>query len=430
MSGLPEGWLWSTLGEVCDRPQYGWTTKADRDNTDGLKLLRTTDITNGPIDWVTVPSCTDEPENVGKYQLNRGDLVISRAGSVGVSALIDRDPPPAVFASYLIRMRPVGADPRYVKWFMQSSAYWREIEESAAGIALQNVNAKKLAAIRVPVAPPDEQQRIVEAIEEQLSRLDAGVASLQRAKRNLSRMRASILKAAVEGRLSRPQAAPGVVPDGWVTASPEDLAAPVSNALAIGPFGSNLKVSDYTSSGVPLVFVRNIRRRRFDGDDMKYVTPEKAAELHPHEVLPGDLLITKMGDPPGDAAVYSGTGPAIITADCIKLRPRDGVDVRYLDISFNSPVIRSQILGITRGVAQKKVSLGRFRNEVRVPLPPPPEQAAIVAEVERRLSVLEAMESTLSFSLARAESLRRSTLREAFSGRLSRASQTVGGLSV
>jgi len=120
---------------------------------------------------------------------------------VGFSFLIG-ECPEAVFASYLIRFRPFEAlDSRYLSYFLQSPEYWQQIAKSAVGIALQNVNAKKLAAIDVPVAPGQEQKRIVAEIEKQFTRLEAAVAALKRVQANLKRYRAAVLKAAVEGRL-------------------------------------------------------------------------------------------------------------------------------------------------------------------------------------------------------------------------------------
>jgi type I restriction enzyme S subunit len=110
------------------------------------------------------------------------------------------------------------------------------------------------------------------------------------------------------------------LPPGWRLATVDELTGGVRANVTIGPFGSSLKVSDYRDSGVPLVFVRNIRSKRFGGEGAKFVAPEKARELQSHEVIPGDVLITKMGDPPGDSAVYRGQSAAIITADCIRLR--------------------------------------------------------------------------------------------------------------
>jgi len=92
-------------------------------------------------------------------------------------------------------------NPQYVRRFLDSSAYWKAISEQTAGIALPNVNAKKLATVEVPLAPVNEQCRIVEEVDKQLTRLDAAVAALKRVQANLRRYRASVLKAAVEGRL-------------------------------------------------------------------------------------------------------------------------------------------------------------------------------------------------------------------------------------
>jgi type I restriction enzyme S subunit len=132
-------WRWSTLGEVCSKPQYGWTTSGATSGK--LKLLRTTDITSGEINWASVPFCREEPPDYGKYRLNENDIVVSRAGSVGVSQLLC-NPEKAVFASYLIRFRPGDAViPEFVAYFLQSPQYWSQIRSNTAGIAIPNVNA-------------------------------------------------------------------------------------------------------------------------------------------------------------------------------------------------------------------------------------------------------------------------------------------------
>ncbi|HEC34368.1 MAG TPA: hypothetical protein ENI37_06580 [Chloroflexi bacterium] len=200
LPSLPPGWVWTMLGEVCRPPQYGWTTKAV--SVGDLKLLRTTDITSGYIDWHSVPYCAELPPDIEKYLLHDGDIVISRAGSVGYSMLIQK-PPRAVFASYLIRFKPIypWIEGRYLYYFLQSPHYWRAISEQTLGIAIPNVNAKKLRSISLPLAPLPEQRRIVARIEELFSQLDAAEEGLRRVQRNLKRYRAAVLKAAVEGRL-------------------------------------------------------------------------------------------------------------------------------------------------------------------------------------------------------------------------------------
>ncbi|MGW2874793.1 restriction endonuclease subunit S [Streptomyces sp. NPDC001233] len=173
-----------------------------------------------------------------------------------------------------------------------------------------------------------------------------------------------------------------VLPDSWKLYTPHDIAGLAKDALVIGPFGSNLKTSDYRDEGVPLIFVKDIREENFSCPRV-YVSNAKAAELEAHQVLPGDILITKMGDPPGDVALYDSDVPGIITADCIRLRPTAGFDRKYLVHSLRTPNARRQIDAITTGAAQKKVSLDRFRTRLHISAPPLPEQKRIAAVLDQ-----------------------------------------------
>ncbi|WP_437940611.1 hypothetical protein [Sorangium sp. So ce341] len=209
-----------------------------------------------------------------------------------------------------------------------------------------------------------------------------------------------------------------VLPPGWTCAVPQELAADEPNALGIGPFGSNLKVSDYKVSGVPLVFVRNIRSGIFD-DDIHYVAPHKAEELIAHEVRPGDVLITKMGDPPGDSALYPQNRPVgIITADCIKWRiaPTLGV-AEFFVYATRAPSVQRQIQGITSGVAQKKVSLERFRT-VKYPVAPVAEQLRITEALDSYFTRLDDVVVTLERVQRSLKRYRASVLKAAVEGRL------------
>ncbi|MGK3970060.1 restriction endonuclease subunit S [Sorangium sp. So ce1667] len=208
------------------------------------------------------------------------------------------------------------------------------------------------------------------------------------------------------------------LPNGWARFKLNDLAAPARNALTIGPFGSNLKVSDYRDEGVPLIFVRDIRSESFGGPKTKYVTLEKASELGSHTARPGDLLVTKMGDPPGDTSVYPDGYPlAVITADCIKMTPGPMTTAVFLKHWLRCEALRDRILEETKGVAQQKLSLDRFRN-IEVEIPPLEEQHRIVAKLETLTTQSRRAKEALDAIPALLERFRQSVLAAAFRGDL------------
>ena len=209
-----------------------------------------------------------------------------------------------------------------------------------------------------------------------------------------------------------------VLPNGWEYIRPSQIASTEKYSIGIGPFGSNLKVSDYTESGMPLVFVRNITRNDFSLN-IKFTSIKKYDELIAHSVKPLDILITKMGNPPGDCAIYPKNAPnGIISSDCLKFRIWEKYGVRmYFKYCIESYFIKKQLGVITQGVAQKKISTERFKT-IFFPLPPLKEQHQIVQEIETRLSVCDKVEESIEASLAKAKALRQSILKKAFEGRL------------
>ncbi len=211
------------------------------------------------------------------------------------------------------------------------------------------------------------------------------------------------------------------LPVGWVWARPEQLASPTPYSIGIGPFGSNLKVSDYRSQGIPLVFVRHITSGNFDIHS-KYISSAKYGELAAHSVLPLDVLITKMGDPPGDCEIYpANRKAAILTADCLKFRVWDEfVNRNFVKFAIRNDVTKRQLAIITKGVAQKKISSDRFK-QILLPFSDIEEQERVAAEIEERHSEAANLENVIDAALAKADAMRQSILKRAFEGKLTQA---------
>ena len=452
---LPDGWKIEPLGEISSAIQYGYTAKSSQEQI-GPRFLRITDIQNDSVVWDRVPFCKIEDKDMGKYLLEENDFVFARTGAtVGKSYLIRGNIPESVFASYLIRVRLQRSvvDPRYVAYFFKSLNYWQQINENQAGIGQPNVNGKKLGQLQIPIAPLEQQKRIVAEIEKQFSRLDEAVANLKRVKANLKRYKAAVLKAAVEGNLTEkwrkqhPDVEPAdkllkrilaerrkkwqgrgkykepVAPDttdlpelpgGWVWVRLDAIAA-IKGGITV-----DKKRRDPTARLVPYLRVANVQRGYLDLTGMKEIEAPSSS-IENLRLFPGDVLFNEGGDRDklGRGWVWEGQIEECIHQNHVfRARP-------YLD-AVNSKLI--SWWGNSFGqyyflrVGKQTTNLASINmtklSEFPVPLPPFEEQAQIEIEVEQLLSVVVAAETIIEDNLCRADHLRQSILKKAFSGQL------------
>ena len=155
---IPDNWEIKTLKDLCHKPQYGYTESA-RNEPVGPKFLRITDINKKSwIDWRTVPYCKITEKNFDKYRLRKGDIIIARIADPGQGVMIEEDRE-AVFASYLIRFRPIDrVHARILQYWLRSDKYWELVMERSTGTTRANLNAKVMSGfpLVVPSAPISE----------------------------------------------------------------------------------------------------------------------------------------------------------------------------------------------------------------------------------------------------------------------------------
>ena len=159
-------WIDCTLADACDAIDYGLTASAS-DKPDGPRFLRITDIVSGPINWDSVPYVAAGEATTTKYRLNDGDIVIARTGaSTGSSAYI-KNPPTAVFASYLVRLvaKPE-FDSRFLAYYLQSPNFKAYIN-GVLGDKSAQPNASASTMTKAPLYAPrskDEQRAIANVL--------------------------------------------------------------------------------------------------------------------------------------------------------------------------------------------------------------------------------------------------------------------------
>ncbi len=138
-------------------------------------MIRITDIQHNNIQWDNVPYCEISEDEMQKYLLAKNDILFARTGgTVGKSYLVSDLPEKAIYAGYLIRMRLCDEiNPQYVKYFMESESYWKQLRNGTTATAQPNCNGKTLSQMIIPLPPIDEQKRIVTRLNELLPLCDA-----------------------------------------------------------------------------------------------------------------------------------------------------------------------------------------------------------------------------------------------------------------
>jgi len=434
------------IEDVCTDPQYGYTTKASQYGD--LKLLRTTDITSGKINWEKVPYCTKNPDDIEKYKLNDGDIVISRAGSVGFSYLIQK-PETAIFASYLIRFKPL-INKRYFRYFLNSPFYWNSISEKKLGIAVPNVNANRLKSIIIPLPPINEQNRIVEKIEELFSELDKATEDLQKTKEQLKIYRQSVLKAAFEGKLTEewrkknpykenhidemnkailnfnfykkgqnvPRSLPTFdirdlpqLPDNWIWVEAHKICSSVRDGTHDTP--------KYIEKGIPLITSKNLKNGKLNFNNVKYISNKDHEKIIKRSIVEDDDILFGMIGTVGNPVIVSCKTKFSIKNVGLFKKSYDFLIPKYLKYWLESYKLFRilQEKDFVKGTTQKFISLGYLRL-LPIPLASLQEQEQIINEIESRLSVCDKLEESILQSLVKINYLRQSVLKKAFEGKL------------
>lgn len=170
------------------------------------------------------------------------------------------------------------------------------------------------------------------------------------------------------------------IPESWRWSTLGSIAAPASNAIVDGPFGSNLTVQDYVDEGVPVLQGKNITGNIFRWSDIRFISHRKAAELARSSVRVGDILTIKKGSIGNSAIVddLSGHDSAIITANMMKITVDERVaEPRFVYCWMATNLVRSHLLGAAIKTAQPAITLSMIR-KLPVPLPGLQEQRRIV----------------------------------------------------
>lgn len=187
------------------------------------------------------------------------------------------------------------------------------------------------------------------------------------------------------------------------------------NAVVSGPFGSNLKVSDYINMGVPILRLQNVGKGFFINKDIKYISDKKANELKYHSFKAGDLVLAKLGIPIGKTCIVPDEFPnGIIVADVVRIRPdKKLVDYKFLEYFLNTDDVIGQLTGSITGATRPRVNLSDVRG-IELNLPSLPEQKRIVTILDETFTAIDKAKANAEQNLKNVKELFEGYLRKMF----------------
>jgi type I restriction enzyme S subunit len=452
---LPAGWTRKPLGEATSVNPRSFTTALGDDELVSFVPMAAVEVETGRLDASQVRPWKEIKKGYTPFQ--DGDVLFAKItpcmenGKVALAAGLTGGRAAGSTEFHVVRSTGM-TEPKFVMYFLLQESFRRAARVKMKGTAGQlRVPADFMESAEIPLPPLPEQRRIVAEIEKQFTRLEAGLTALRRVAANLKRYRAAVLKTACEGKLVENEvrrakaegrsvetgeqllqrilkqrreqwqgkgkykepAVPDTanlpkLPEGWCWATVEQLSLGVQYGYTAS--------AKHRPDGPRFLRITDIQGGRVDWDSVPScnIVKEDATK---YRLESGDLVFARTGATTGKSYLIRESPEAVFASYLIRLRTARSVLPSYVYSFFQSTGYWRQIEAGKRGIGQPNVN-AQTLSRINVPLPPLAEQERIVAEVERRLSVVDELQAVVSTNLQRAGRLRQSILQRAFEGRL------------
>lgn len=408
LTALPKGWVWTTLSKFITLESGSRPKGGVRSILEGIPSLGGEHLNDeGGFNFEKIKYVPEAYfKSLNKGQIYPDDIIVVKDGATtGKTSFVDSNFPHQHAAVnehlFIVRVDAKVTFPKYVFYFLFSSKGQKQVLSDFRGATVGGISRNFPLKVTVPIPPLAEQRRIVAKLAVLFTHLDAAVDNLKEAHLQLHRYRQSILKAAFEGALTRE----------WNEEDRKDLREVVQlkevanlRREKVQPKDSSEKLNfvglKHIDSGV------SILKRWGDASEVK----STKARFYPNDVLYGKLR------PYLDKAVIAEM-EGICSADILVITADSKMIPRFLVYLLHSHPFMSHGIATSSGITLPRTSWDAL-GEFTFALPSLTEQKQIISELERHLSVADEIEATLDAEIKRAERLRQSILKQAFSGQL------------
>lgn len=392
---VPIGWEVRRLKFIASH-----NDEALSENTDGQYELEYVDISS--VDLVQGITSTEsmtfeKAPSRARRIVKHGDTLVSTVRTYLKAIATINNPPDNLIASTGFAVIRAGddLDARFLAYYLQSQGFVDAVVANSTGVSYPAINASDLVCIPATYPPlREEQEKIANILDHKTTQIDRLIEKKRELIAKLQEQRIAIITLAVTKGLNVHALAGtctqewlGNIPDHWKRNQKLNyLSTDDRNSFVNGPFGSDLLTTELVDEGVPVIYSGDVKDTGFQRKSDKYVTEEKAKQLDFCRVDGGDILLAKVGDPPGDACVYPLDQPSgIVTQDVVRIKvDKRTAEPEYLCFLLNSEYGRHLVRLVSVEATRGRFSLADLKS-IRHILPPLEEQQEIVLHIQKQM---------------------------------------------
>lgn len=357
--------------------------------------ISSVDLVQGIISTESMPY--EKAPSRARRVVRHGDTLVSTVRTYLKAIATVSNPPDNLIAStgFAVIRASDEIDAGFLSYYLQSQGFVNAVVANSTGVSYPAINASDLVCL--PTAYPTnkkEQANIAQFLDHKIAQIDRLIEKKQELIEKLQEQRSSIITIAVTKGVNA-QALTGSCTQEWLRDVPDHwkhnqklnfLSRDDRNSFVNGPFGSDLLTTELVNEGVPVIYSGDVKHTGFHRKSEKYVTEDKAKQLDFCRVDGGDILLAKVGDPPGDACVYPiGQPSSIVTQDVVRIKvDKRTIDAEYLCFLLNSEYGRHLVRLVSVEATRGRFSLADLKS-IRHILPPLEEQQEIVLHIHQQL---------------------------------------------
>lgn len=405
---IPEDWECSCFDNVCSIIGDGIHSTPKYNDSGEYFFVNGNNLIDGKITTFDETKKTDLAEFCKhKKNLNQRTILLSINGTIGNIAFYkDEQIILGKSAAYLNIKSTINK--YYIYYCLSSKKTLQAFYDGLTGSTIKNLSLGTIRKTNIPLPPQKEQTAIANA----LSDVDALITELEKLIAKKQAIKTATMQQLLTGRTRLPQFALredgskkgtkqselGEIPEDWEVVYFDQLKDQKDNwAITGGPFGSNLKASDYTENGIRVIQLQNIGDGVFKNDDFVYTSKIKANELISCNIYPDEIILSKMGDPVARACLIPRIHDRyVMCSDGIRLKVNNlKYTEKFVFYFLNYPLFRKQALDASTGSTRKRIGLSELR-ELLLFAPSKKEQTAIATILSDMDEEIQALEQRLN----------------------------------